>query len=162
MGSSCGSLWKKAHFSGFPCRSCNGYINLRTQQSRMADDRIQMSCRSVCGYGSVSTSHCLSDESCLQETLKSTIRSMITENSTAKTQARAFSFFAFAGNLGIFIGPLIGMSHVGPGPMRLISMRRRWWAIQTSRAISIGLRASPAIQRLPLCSSDFCYWRDRR
>jgi hypothetical protein len=41
---------------------------------------------------------------------------MITENSTAKTQARAFSFFAFAGNLGIFIGPLIGMSHVGRGP----------------------------------------------
>jgi hypothetical protein len=33
---------------------------------------------------------------------------MITENSTAKTQARAFSFFAFAGNVGIFLGPLIG------------------------------------------------------
>ena len=37
-----------------------------------------------------------------------TVRSMITENSTPKTQARAFSFFAVAGNLGIFIGPLIG------------------------------------------------------
>jgi MFS family permease len=37
-----------------------------------------------------------------------TVRSMITENSTPRTQARAFSFFAFAGNLGIFIGPLIG------------------------------------------------------
>lgn len=37
-----------------------------------------------------------------------TIRTMITENSTPKTQARAFSFFAFAGNLGIFLGPLIG------------------------------------------------------
>ncbi|KAK3079078.1 hypothetical protein LTS18_005794 [Coniosporium uncinatum] len=33
---------------------------------------------------------------------------MITENSTPKTQARAFSLFAFAGNLGIFIGPLVG------------------------------------------------------
>lgn len=33
---------------------------------------------------------------------------MITENSTKKTQARAFSYFAFAGNLGIFIGPIIG------------------------------------------------------
>ncbi|OCL12918.1 MFS general substrate transporter [Glonium stellatum] len=37
-----------------------------------------------------------------------TIRTMITEHSTRKTQARAFSFFAFAGNIGIFIGPLIG------------------------------------------------------
>lgn len=33
---------------------------------------------------------------------------MITENSTHKTQALAFSFFAFAGNIGIFLGPLIG------------------------------------------------------
>lgn len=37
-----------------------------------------------------------------------TVRAMITENSTPKTQARAFSFFAFASNLGIFAGPLIG------------------------------------------------------
>ncbi|KAG0645988.1 GTP-mannose-1-phosphate guanylyltransferase [Hyphodiscus hymeniophilus] len=37
-----------------------------------------------------------------------TIRAMISENSTKKTQARAFSFFAFTSNLGIFIGPLIG------------------------------------------------------
>ena len=37
-----------------------------------------------------------------------TVRTMITENSTPKTQARAFSFFAFASNLGIFLGPLIG------------------------------------------------------
>jgi hypothetical protein len=44
---------------------------------------------------------------------------MITENSTAKTQARAFSFFAFAGNLGIFIGPLIGMSYFGQGLFHL-------------------------------------------
>ena len=39
-----------------------------------------------------------------------TIRTMITENSTRKTEARAFSFFAFAGNLGLFIGPLLGES----------------------------------------------------
>lgn len=37
---------------------------------------------------------------------------MITENSTKKTQARAFSYFAFAGNLGIFTGPLIGEAHL--------------------------------------------------
>jgi len=34
---------------------------------------------------------------------------MITENSTKKTQARAFSYFAFAGNVGIFFGSFIGM-----------------------------------------------------
>ena len=33
---------------------------------------------------------------------------MITENSTKKTQARAFSYFAFVGNIGIFVGPFIG------------------------------------------------------
>ncbi|KAK4248176.1 major facilitator superfamily domain-containing protein [Corynascus novoguineensis] len=37
-----------------------------------------------------------------------TIRTMISEHSTPKTQARAFSWFAFAGNLGILFGPLIG------------------------------------------------------
>ncbi|KAJ7593059.1 MFS general substrate transporter [Mycena floridula] len=37
-----------------------------------------------------------------------TVRAMISENSTKKTEARAFSFFAFAGNMGIFMGPLIG------------------------------------------------------
>jgi len=37
-----------------------------------------------------------------------TIRSMLSENSTPKTQARAFSWFAFTSNCGIFVGPLIG------------------------------------------------------
>lgn len=37
-----------------------------------------------------------------------TIRTMISEHSTAKTQARSFSWFAFAGNLGILFGPLVG------------------------------------------------------
>ncbi len=35
---------------------------------------------------------------------------MISENSTHRTQARAFSFFAFTGNLGIFLGPILGTS----------------------------------------------------
>ncbi|RMZ88322.1 hypothetical protein DV736_g4452, partial [Chaetothyriales sp. CBS 134916] len=43
-----------------------------------------------------------------------TIRTMISENSTAKTQARAFSYFAFTGNLGLFIGPLIGGALADP------------------------------------------------
>jgi hypothetical protein len=33
---------------------------------------------------------------------------MLSENSTYKTQARAFSWFAFSGNVGIFLGPVIG------------------------------------------------------
>jgi MFS family permease len=37
-----------------------------------------------------------------------TVRAMISENSTKKTQARAFSYFAFFGNIGIFCGPFIG------------------------------------------------------
>ena len=37
-----------------------------------------------------------------------TIRTMFSENSTPKTQARAFSWFAFTSNLGIFIGPILG------------------------------------------------------
>ena len=37
-----------------------------------------------------------------------TVRAMLSEISTKHTQARAFSFFAFSGNLGIFLGPLIG------------------------------------------------------
>ncbi|OAL33836.1 hypothetical protein AYO20_06847 [Fonsecaea nubica] len=43
-----------------------------------------------------------------------TIRAMITEISTHKTQARAFSFFAFTGNLGIFLGPLLGGALANP------------------------------------------------
>lgn len=38
-----------------------------------------------------------------------TIRTMITENCTKRSQARAFSWYMFTRNLGIFIGPLIGM-----------------------------------------------------
>ncbi|PCG97911.1 Tetracycline resistance protein, TetA/multidrug resistance protein MdtG [Penicillium occitanis (nom. inval.)] len=36
------------------------------------------------------------------------VRASISENSTPKTQARAFSYFAFSNNLGIFLGPFIG------------------------------------------------------
>ncbi|KAI5918829.1 major facilitator superfamily transporter [Camillea tinctor] len=43
-----------------------------------------------------------------------TVRTMISEHSTARTQARSFSWFAFAGNLGIFLGPLIGGALADP------------------------------------------------
>ncbi|ATY60607.1 Major facilitator superfamily transporter [Cordyceps militaris] len=36
------------------------------------------------------------------------IRTMVSDHCTPATQARAFSWFAFAGNIGIFLGPLIG------------------------------------------------------
>ncbi|KAL6702727.1 hypothetical protein ACN47E_001009 [Coniothyrium glycines] len=37
-----------------------------------------------------------------------TVRAMLSDVSTKQTQARAFSLFAFASNMGIFLGPLIG------------------------------------------------------
>ncbi|PQE16812.1 major facilitator superfamily transporter protein [Rutstroemia sp. NJR-2017a BBW] len=37
-----------------------------------------------------------------------TVRTMISENSSPKTQARAFGYFSVAGNIGILVGPLIG------------------------------------------------------
>ncbi|PYH75889.1 permease of the major facilitator superfamily [Aspergillus uvarum CBS 121591] len=43
-----------------------------------------------------------------------TIRTMVAEHSTSHTQARAFSWFAFSGNLGIFLGPLLGGSLADP------------------------------------------------
>ncbi|KAL2270250.1 hypothetical protein VTJ83DRAFT_2434 [Remersonia thermophila] len=43
-----------------------------------------------------------------------TIRTMIAELSTPKTQARAFSWFSFAGNLGIMLGPLVGGALADP------------------------------------------------
>jgi MFS family permease len=43
-----------------------------------------------------------------------TIRTMIAEHRTPKTQARAFSWFAFTGNVGIFLGPLIGGALADP------------------------------------------------
>ena len=37
-----------------------------------------------------------------------TIRTMLSEHSTPKTQARAFSWFSFTGNMGILFGPVLG------------------------------------------------------
>jgi MFS family permease len=43
-----------------------------------------------------------------------TVRTMIVENSSPKTQPQAFSWFAFAGNLGVLLGPMIGGGLVDP------------------------------------------------
>jgi MFS family permease len=42
------------------------------------------------------------------------IRTMIAENSTPKTQAKAFSWFSIGGNLGIFLGPVVGGALASP------------------------------------------------
>ncbi|CAK7220705.1 hypothetical protein SCUCBS95973_004253 [Sporothrix curviconia] len=43
-----------------------------------------------------------------------TIRTMLAEQSTPATQARVFSWFAVSGNLGIFLGPLLGGALAAP------------------------------------------------
>jgi hypothetical protein len=79
-----------------------------------------------------------------------TVRAMLSENSTKHTQARAFSFFAFASNMGIFIGPLIGMH---PKMMyrhqKLTTCCRRWIGA-TSRKIPLNIRETPILPHLPL------------
>jgi MFS-type transporter involved in bile tolerance (Atg22 family) len=59
-----------------------------------------------------------------------TIRTMISENSTPKTQARAFSFFAFSGNMGILLGPLIGTCnlslHLSAEKVIIVSFYSTW------------------------------------
>lgn len=41
-----------------------------------------------------------------------TIRTMISENCNKSNQARAFSWYMFVRNVGIFVGPLIGMFYL--------------------------------------------------
>ncbi|KAH8775564.1 major facilitator superfamily transporter [Diaporthe sp. PMI_573] len=43
-----------------------------------------------------------------------TMRTMLAEHSNSRTQAKIFSWFAFSGNLGIFIGPLLGGALADP------------------------------------------------
>ena len=62
---------------------------------------------------------------------------MIAENTTPKTQARGFSLFVFTGNLGIFIGPLIGLFK---------STSRGALATNCDGAFSGGSLAKPAEQ----------------
>ncbi|KAI1865305.1 uncharacterized protein JN550_008353 [Neoarthrinium moseri] len=46
-----------------------------------------------------------------------TIRTLISEHSSAKTQARAFSWFGFSGNLGLLFGTLIGGALADPAKL---------------------------------------------
>ena len=51
-----------------------------------------------------------------------TIRTMLQELSTKRSQARVMSWFAFSGNLGIFLGPIVGgaLADVGGGNVKLL------------------------------------------
>jgi len=77
-----------------------------------------------------------------------TIRTMIQEHSTPKTQARAFSLFAFSGNLGMFLGPLIGGALADParqyvhGPFHHSFFEQYPYALPTIATGTIGLAAS--------------------
>jgi len=74
----------------------------------MADGHFSMHCGRVRRLPCVRVLSVVDGEFCVDESR--TIRAMISENSTKKTQATAFSYFSFAGNMGICVGPLVGMS----------------------------------------------------
>ena len=74
-----------------------------------------------------------------------TIRTMLAENSTKQTQARVFSWFAVTGNLGIFLGPLIGgaltdPAHQYPGAFGRIEFFKEYpYALATFVCGGLGL-----------------------
>lgn len=81
-----------------------------------------------------------------------TVRAMLTENSTKATQARAFSYFAFAGNLGIFVGPLIGTSSYNCLRSSLSNLICRWCFGTAGCEVSVGIWTRSVFQRLSICA----------
>ncbi len=82
-----------------------------------------------------------------------TVRTMISEQTTKESQGRAFGWYMFVRQLGIFIGPLIGMStaivsRLNRGYMLLILCRRR--SSQPSTAIPKRLRRRRVLGEIPL------------
>ncbi|KAI0189003.1 major facilitator superfamily domain-containing protein [Xylaria flabelliformis] len=76
-----------------------------------------------------------------------TVRAMISENAGRENQALAFSWFAVAGNLGIFIGPLLGGALADPARLYPRVFRGVWFFEEFPYALSslvigvIGLTA---------------------
>jgi MFS family permease len=64
-----------------------------------------------------------------------TVRTMISENCSLKTQARAFSLFSFAGSFGIFIGPVIGMHSTTLVCITQLTLLPRWCTFHSSHAV---------------------------
>lgn len=58
-----------------------------------------------------------------------TIRAMLSELTTKKTQARAFSWYMFARNIGIFVGSLIGASIYSSSCRLLTTIQAVAWQI---------------------------------
>lgn len=77
-----------------------------------------------------------------------TIRTMLAENSTKQTQARIFSWFAVTGNLGIFLGPLVGgalsdPAHQYPGAFGRVEFFKQYpYALATFVCAAFGLIAA--------------------
>ncbi|KAL1302202.1 hypothetical protein AAFC00_002630 [Neodothiora populina] len=77
-----------------------------------------------------------------------TVQAMVKEHSTSKTQAYAFSYFAFAGNIGIFFGPMFGGALADPagqygGPLKKIQFFHDYPYALPSLAVGVvGLSAA--------------------
>ncbi|KAI0439737.1 major facilitator superfamily transporter [Xylaria telfairii] len=65
-----------------------------------------------------------------------TVRAMISENAGRQHQAVAFSWFAVAGNLGIFIGPLLGGALADPARLYPRVFRGVWFFEEFPYALS--------------------------
>jgi MFS family permease len=61
-----------------------------------------------------------------------TIRTMLSEITNKKTQGRAFSWYMFARNFGILIGPLIGAITIPRDALSPWLNHHRWWTFQPS------------------------------
>lgn len=88
-----------------------------------------------------------------------TIRAMLSEVTTKRTQARAFSWYMFAKNLGIFIGPLIGID-LTPSPIqhRPRLMWTRWRTCRPSGK-SPGLQRRRLLREVPVCALNIRHGR---
>lgn len=87
-----------------------------------------------------------------------TVRAMISENSTPKTQARAFSWFAFASNAGIFVGPFIGLLYLNYCECESSNKFCRGATFKAGKAIPKGIWQCPAFQKLSICTSNAGNW----
>lgn len=82
---------------------------------------------------------------------KSTVRTMISENSTPKTQARAFGYFTVSGNIGILVGPLIGMCGLDKKPSSCWQTLSRWRPLWTSQTVSLCVWWYQVLRRFSFC-----------
>lgn len=94
-----------------------------------------------------------------------TIRTMLSENTDKRTQARAFSWYMFTRNLGIFLGPIVGASailNLLRVPQHLTwtdCVRRR--ACKPNATIPFDLRRRQVLEKLSLWP-PFLYCRGHR